>query len=239
MRSLLIASLVILSSHVSFGRNISFFAGGNTNHFYGSIKEGGGYDTGTSSHSPGLGFSSGIAVDSVDGNKLKLRASLRLDYYTGGVSATHSDKFSTTRTDFDIQKLTITGRVMPFSFYLKNGLTFNLGIQYSVLVHESFNGTYRKATTITTPPYGTGIDEYNVEDEVIDFSHQSSFGAAVRAAYEHKITSRLTLVTEYSLYASFTREFLRFPTGTKTIQNFLGIGLKRTFANKKKAQTEV
>jgi len=123
--------------------------------------------------------------------------------------------------------------VLQLSWYAvnlgKKRLKFNLGPAFSLLIDEHTEGRYKSWGFISQESNPPTFQEIDSELNEWYPSYHSKFygGINARLAYEIPLSRNFYLVPQYICYAGFANEFIEFPEITKSINNMLGIGIKR------------
>ena len=217
MRSLLLL-LAFYCTSLLHSQKMDVFVGTNYNlmfdfaekgvHYYSAFEEDFGYAV-------SLGY---------ENSRSSFRSMLRLDSYKGSFEASDGALGSGYSTETNYSKTILSLGLYPVKIKVFPRLDINLGMVFSVLLHDSLDGDY----TIWT--VGQPSKVYPLDN---DYSSDLYFGAEARFAYQFPISYNVTLIPQYMAYFGVTNEFTEFPEKVKSLRNFLGVGLSWNLSRNK------
>lgn len=215
----LLASIALLICMPIFGQNIEVFGGLNTTFYHDFEDDHGHY---RSSYNSGSGYSFGVAIDSIRFDKTRrIRLTLMYNKYSGGLTASDGGLGGGYTTQADFEKQIISLGVYPLNFRDIKGFDINIGFEVSRLIQESINGI-RKGW-LAGENYSNTIQE-----QYKQYSSTTTIALCARLAYSFKLNESILILPQYGFYYGLKGEFQEFPKGTKSIRNFIGIGVKMT-----------
>jgi len=220
---LLFLSLNIAASAQSW----EFNTGIHLNNFY-DLRNEIGYQS--VSYTPKFGYSLNVSINDIYLiDETHIRFTLELNRYGGGVKASEGGQAGHNLIDGQIEKTVLRFGFYPMNFGNKKRLNINIGPTFSLLINEKIKGTYDR-WYLAHNEYGNIIvveSSGNLSERYDSYSARYYFGMDIRVAYDIQLSENLYLVPQYSLHVGFTNEFTELPEGTKSINNMLGIGIKR------------
>lgn len=201
-----------------YGQKLEVYAGLNLNQFHDYNNNDGNF---TASFDSGLGPVIGIGIDSVRVNLLKFRFTLQYEMYTGELTAYEGGHMYYHNTTAEIKKSMLSLDIFPLSFRIIKRIDLNFGVQLSLLLSESINGTDSGWSQ------QNGSYEYDLQDVYDRYSSMFSFGLTGRIAYDFKLPNSFYISPQYSFYYGLTNEFVDFPEETKSMRHYFCIGVEK------------
>ncbi len=181
------------------------------------------------------GYDLNVGIDDVYLNRVRLRFTLGLNTYSGGLRASQiSDvPYDKYLIDGQINKTVLRLGLYPVNFRIKKRWNINIGTQFSALLHEKVEAVYDERIVSFTP----NPNEYpeveliessgNLNERHDSYNAKYYVGANIRVAYDIPISESYYLVPQYSFYTTISSEFIEFPYYVKSMQHMLGIGIKK------------
>jgi len=160
----------------------------------------------------GIGYNLNVGFDYVDKNNLEFYLTFGLKKYSGDIRASGGGLGGGYVVEGQFDKT-----VLQLSWY------------FSLLIDEHTEGRYKSWGFISQESNPPTFQEIDSELNEWYPSYHSKFygGINARLAYEIPLSRNFYLVPQYICYAGFANEFIEFPEITKSINNMLGIGIKR------------
>lgn len=217
MKSLL-TILFITITGAFYGQKLEAYAGLNLNTFHNPANNGGNYYF---NFEPALGPTLGIGIDSIKLDMLKFRFTLQYDMYGGELEAYEGGHFYSHKTVAEINKSILSMGIFPLCFRILKRIDLNFGVELSLLLAESFEGT-KSGYSFPGPDY-----EYDLQDIYDQYSKQFFCGLTGRIAYDFKLPNSYFISPQYSFYYGLTNEFTEFPEETKSIRHYFCIGIEK------------
>lgn len=216
MKKTLIA-LLFLNSLILFSQNIELIGGGSYNSFFEFHKDEGHYIT---SYQPEWGCMFKVAIDDIKFEEQGLRFTLGYVNYGGKINAYNGGLGGGSRTLADVNKSVLSLGIYPFNFKILKRIDFNLGVEVSGLLHETFSGiiyswTMGESTSIV------------LEERYEKYSTSFYIGLQARLAYDIKIVEGWAISPQYSYYLGLSKEFVKFPTAARSMRHYFCIGIQR------------
>lgn len=215
-------SLIILITFCSFNgwsQCVDFFAGWNDNHFFDFNDVGRHYN---SSYTSGEGYSFGVAIDEVELDWMIMRIAIRYNRYGGKIRVREGGLGGSFNTIASMDKSILAVGVFPINFEAINRFHFNLGMEFSRLMTETYEGIHWGSIM------GQSSWNEDLEEEYDDFSSVYIAGLTGRVSYEIQLNELWSLIPQYVFYFGLTNEFRILVEETKSLRNFVGVGVKRT-----------
>jgi len=225
MKNNLLFFLLSLSITAS-AQSLEFNFGTHLNNLYDFKEKNGPY---TSSYSPKVGYDLNVGIDDIYLNTMRLRFTLGLSIYGGGIKASQGENGGNYSMNGEIEKTVLRLGFYPVNFRIKKRLNISIGPQFSMLIHEKIKGTYDEWHV----EYNEYNNQYivessgNLNERYDSYNARYYVGANIRIAYRIPLSEDFYLVPQYALYIGISNEFVEFPNITKSINNILGIGIKR------------
>jgi len=215
-----ITIIFLLLSLCSFSQNIELIGGINRNNFYDFERNEGHYQ---SSYKSEYGYTFRIGLEDIKFDKLNLRFTLSYDKYGGKIDVSDGGNGGGYTTIANINKSIISLGVYPLNFRIKNKLDLNFGFEISRLIIDQFEGQYN----FWLMNWGSSYEKLN--EKYDRFNTRNYFGIIGRIAYDFNINENLILSPQYSYYLGLGSEFEEFPRGTKSMRQYLSVGIQRMF----------
>jgi hypothetical protein len=214
-----ISLMMTLFSIQVFSQSAELFAGSTYNVFYDTKDYGGHFQ---SNYDNGMGFSGGIALDSIMLDKLKCRFTLQFDQYKGAFAASNGGQAGGYSTDAHVSKSMVSLGIFPLTFDIRKRIHLGFGVLVSKTINESIKGTtyswlLNKESTIF------------IQDTYDRYSASVTVGFQGRVAYDIPLTSVIFLTPQYIFHYGLTKEFDYFPTETRSKRHYFCIGLNKHF----------
>lgn len=194
------------------------FAGPLSNHFY---------SWGTDSphhqakYQSGQGFLAGIGVDSIRLDWMSLRLTLQLEHYNGEVKVYDGGQGGGNLIEASVSKSLLALGVFPINFHLFRKMEINLGMNFSALMAESFDGTIS----------GWRMNEEGYNEELHSrlsrFSCRAYLGLAGNVSYDFPLSESMVIAPQINYYFPLTSEFQRYIPETKSMRLAGCIGIKK------------
>ena len=217
MKSLL--TILFITLTVAFyGQKLEAYAGLNLNQFHDYNNNGGNYST---SFKSGLGPVVGIGIDSVRLDLLKFRFTLQYEMVTGELAAYEGGHMYSHATNAEIKKSILSLGIFPICLRIIKRIDINFGVQLSLLLSESFEGTESGWS------WENGSYENDLQDVYDRYSSVFSCGLTGRIAYDFKLPASYYISPQYSFYYGLTNEFVDFPEETKSMRHYFCIGVEK------------
>lgn len=213
----IIALLLSIIAGYSYSQNLEISGGPNFNMFFDHRDEGHYY----SDYTPAIGYTFAIGIDSLTIYGIrKQRITLQFDSYSGDLNVGDGGLGGGYSTQASIDKSVLSLAVFPINLTILNNLEFNVGAVLSILMKESFKGTVYGWSVIS------GGSHQDIKDRYDEFNSKANFGFQGRIAYDLKIKRNIWLTPQYQCYIGVTKEFIGFPEKTKSLRNYLSLGVK-------------
>ena len=223
MKKLILGILLSFCISSLIGQSLEFFGGTSINTFYDFQKNDGHFN---SNYEPGWGYTLGIAFDYKGLPELyPLRFVLRFDHYSGKLYTRNGGLGGSSSTNANIEKSCIDFGIYPVIIKINKNLKINIGGEFSFLISEKKSGN---RFWHVGPDYG----ENNLEDEPENLSSDFNFGIVVLITYRTKISEGWYIVPQYQFYWGLTNEFTHIQADTKSIRNYLLIGISKDLRRK-------
>lgn len=218
--------LFLLNNLLLLSQNFEIIGGLNRNTYYTAGKNVAYY---SSSYESDLGYVMRVGVEDIHINWLKLKFTLSLENYQGELKVTAGGMAGECTTDAEVSKSILSLGFFPVNFKILKRLDFNLGIEYSRLLREDFNGTKSCWAIVDTRPTELIFASWDsdLNDEYEEYSAKTYFGLRGRIAYDINISKKLAISPQYSYYLGITHEFDEFPELAKSMRHYFCIGLQR------------
>lgn len=211
--------LFILFIHTNLpGQNLSFFAGlnGTILHDYQSFE--GHYN---SSYQPGLGYSLGVGIDSIDWFWWNIPFNIKFERYGALLYASAGGLGGGYWVDGRVDKSILTLGIYPFNFRIKPNFKLSIGTEMSYLLAEQSQGKYGSWIGGQTPQAGALKEKYP------RYSRQTYLGLGANLSYDWPISPSLVLAPYYTYYFGLSNEFREFPNITKAMRHTFGVALRK------------
>jgi len=213
----LLTSIALLLCMPIYGQDIEVFGGLNTTFYHDNEDDSGHY---RSSYNSGSGYSFGVAIDSIRFDKTRhIRLTLMYNKYSGGLTVSDGGLGGGYTTQADFEKQIISLGVYPLNLRDIKGFDINIGFEVSRLIQESINGI-RKG-------WFAGENYSHILQDK-QYSSTSTIALCARLAYSFKLNESILILPQYGFYYGLKGEFQEFQKGTKSIRNFIGVGMKMT-----------
>lgn len=173
-----------------FSQNLEIIGGLNYNRFFEFHKDDGHYIT---SYKPEWGYMFKVAIDDVRFEEQNLRFTLGYMNYSGEINAYNGGLGGGSRTLADVNKSMLSLGIYPFNFKILKRIDFNLGVEMSGLIHESFSGNIYSWTMGES-------SEIDLEECYDKYSASFFIGLQARLAYAIKIAEGWAISPQYSYY---------------------------------------
>lgn len=199
-------------------QNLSFFAGlnGTVLHDYHSSQ--GHYN---SSYQPGLGYSIGVGVDSIDWFWWNIPFNIKFEHYSAQLFASDGSLGGNYWVDGRVGKSILTLGVYPLNFRIKRNFKWSIGTELSYLLNEQLQGKYGSSILGQTP------QETTLEEKYPHYSRKIYLGLGTNLSYDWPISPSLILTPYYAYYFGLTNEFREFPNITKAMRHTVGLALRK------------
>lgn len=122
----------------------------------------------------------------------------------------------------EIHKSVLSLGIFPFNFKILKRIDFNLGVEVSGLLNETYKGT-SGGWQMGQP---SSNDELNEKYDRI--SSRMYIGLRGRLAYDIKIAEGWAISPQYSYYLGLSKEFIGFPEVTRSMRHYFCIGIQRS-----------
>lgn len=219
MRGILFIA-IILQADILFGQRIELFIGANKNTFYGKN------ETNTASYKSASGFSAGIGLDSIVFGKLKTRLTLQFDSYSGSLETYRGGTSGGESINAKVKKSVIGFCFFPLNIRIKNRIDFNCGFQISALIFETFSGVIQGFD-----PYRPYY-HYDLNEKYNRVSSRTYFGIRTRLAYDIYLSNLIAISPQYIFHLGITPEFTNLPQATKSIRQYMCLGIRKKINRK-------
>jgi len=207
--SIYISNLYSQSVELAAGLDMNkFYQLGNNNYHY------------TSTYSMGSGYVIRGAYNFSEHYKVPIRLTIAYDKYQGDFLARNSGLGGGYLLDARINKSVLMFGLAANVLKPTNNLNLSFGVNFSVLLTESFDGT----------GHSWRIDSSWTEDvseKYNDFNSSSYFGLNATISYDFHITDEISIFPQYTFYLGLTKEFTKFPEFTKSIRQYFCVGIKK------------
>ena len=200
------------------GQNLSFFTGlnGTILHDYHSF--GGHYH---SSYQPGLGYSLGIGVDSIDWFWWNIPFKLKFERYGAHLLASGGGLGGGYWVDARVDKSILTLGIYPLNFHIKPNFKLSIGTEMSYLLAEQLQGKYGSWIL------GQTTKETALMEKYPHYSRRIYLGFGANLSYDWPISPSLVVAPYYTYYFGLSNEFREFPNITKAMRHTVGVALKK------------
>lgn len=215
---LILLILSCINCTILFGQNIEFYGGVNNNVFHDNLQDVGHFQ---STYKSGSGYSFGIAIDNIKIDSTIFRFTLQFDKYKGSIDVSDGGLAGGVMTKAEIDKSIISLGLFPINLQILKRIDLNFGFEVSRLISESYKGT-NSGWSMKQHSWS-----YNLQERYNRFSTLIYFGLCVRLAYDLHIKESIIISPQYLFYYGISNEFIEFPEGTKSMRNFLGIGIEK------------
>ncbi len=215
-------ALLFLNSLVLFSQNLEVIGGVNYNRFFNFKEETPHF---SSTYNTDLGYVIKFAIDDIKFEGQKLRFTLGYEKYGGEVQVNDGGLGGGYGVNTEINKSVLSLGIYPFNFKILKRIDFNLGIEVSGLLNETYKGT--------SGGWQAGEPNVNIDlNEKYDrFSSWMYIGISARIAYDIKIAENWAISPQYSYYLGLSNEFIEFPEFTKSMRHYFCIGIQKTLAS--------
>lgn len=206
-----------LGSHL-YGQNLSLFAGliGTALHDYHSFE--GHYN---SSYQPGLGYSLGGGVDSIDWFWWNIPFNIKFERYGAQLYASDGGLGGNYWVDSRVDKSILTLGIYPLNFRIKPNFKLSLGTEMSYLLAEQLQGKYGSWILGQTPQTGALAEKYP------RYSRKIYLGLGANLSYDWPLSPSLVVSPYCTYYFGLSNEFREFPNITKAMRVTLGVALRK------------
>jgi len=208
---------ICLTNLTLFSQDIELVGGINKNNFFDFNTDEGHYK---SSYTSGLGYSVGIGIEDIKLDSLKLRFTLSLDKYSGQLNVSDGGLGGGNTTKAEIDKSVISLGFFPLNLKIMNRIDLNFGFEFSRLIHEFIKGT-ASGWSISNPSWS-----YDLSEKYTRYSSLTNFGLKGRIAYDISLSDILVISPQYSFYYGLLNEFDEFPKETKSMRQYICIGVQ-------------
>ena len=211
--------LFILFIHTNLlGQNFSFFAGlnGTVLHDYNYFQ--GHYN---SSYQPGLGYSLGVGLDSIDWFWWNIPFNVKFERYGAQLLASDGGLGGGYWVDARVDKSILTLGIYPLNFRIKPNFKLSIGTEMSYLLSEQLQGKYGNWILGQTPKEG------NLKEKYPRYSRKIYLGLGANLSYNWPISPSLVLAPYYTYYFGLSNEFREFPNTTKAMRHTVGVALRK------------
>jgi len=207
--SLYVGSLYSQSLELAGGLDINtFYQVGNNGYHY------------SSTYSMGSGYVIRGAYNFSERHKVPIRLTIAYDKYQGDLSAHNTGLGGGYILDARINKSVLMFGLAANVLKPTNNLNLSFGVDFSVLLTESFVGTGH--TWFADSSWTSDVsEEYN------DYNSSSYFGLNATISYDFPITDDISIFPQYTFYLGLTKEFTKFPDFTRSIRQYFCIGIKK------------
>ena len=202
-----------------FSQNLEIIGGINKNIFF-DFQEDDGHSRST--YNSQLGYEIHAAIEDVKIGEGKWKFTLGFENYGGEINAIDGSLGGSYATNAKIDKSIITVGVYPFNFKIIDRIILNFGFEIGGLVHENVTGTTSRRG-LHQPAY-----TYDLNGRTPNYNAPIYLGLRGRIAYDFNISDKMAISPQYSYYFGVSPEFKEFPSYTKSMRHFLGIGIKRS-----------
>lgn len=169
----------------------------------------------------GHGYAFGVSVDDFQLWKIKHRLTLRYEQFNGDISASDIGLGGGQTTEAEFDKTLLSLGVYPVRVKFLGAGEANLGVQYSRLLAETFEGRTQEVL------HNKFNRETDLQDRYSSFNSESNWGLNLRVAYQFKLSSDWTLIPQYEFHYGFKDDFKHHPGKIKSMRHFVGVGLKK------------
>ena len=199
------------------GQNLSFFAGINETvlNDYHSFE--GHY---RSSYHPGLGYSLGVSIDSIDWFWWNIPFNIKFERYGAQLYASGGGLGGGYWVDARVNKSILTLGIYPLSFRIKPNFKLSLGTEISYLLADQLQGKYSSWIGGQTPLAGALKEKYP------RYSRKTYLGLGANLSYDWSISPSLVVAPYYTYYFGLSNEFREFPNITKAMRHTVGVALR-------------
>lgn len=211
-----IATAIILLTSISlFSQSIEIIGGMNSANFY-DFK---GNEQSISSEYYGQrAYAIGLGYETKKLSRNTIRFTLCYDKYGGRLKASDIDYWSGQDANVMIDKSVIALGVFPLNLLLFNTLIINVGMEVSSLLYSYSHGNMREWDR------SGNASIYDLKD--IQYNASAYYGIRGRLTYDIPISKGFAIMPQYSFYLGLSNEFVSFPSFTKSLRHFVGIGVK-------------
>jgi len=207
---------ILLTATTLFSQNLELIGGINKNRFFDLEKETG-Y---TSDYFIDYGYMLKVGIDEIKTEYFPIGFTLGFEKYGGEFNALEASSGGGYRTIAMIDKSVFSVGFYPMCFRIIKRIDLNIGAEYSLLMSESYSGTYSS--------WKMGqITDYDLKLRYNNFSRNSYLGLLGRIAYDINLSDKLVLSPQYSCYFGLSGEFIEFPMDTRSLRHQLCIGIQR------------
>jgi hypothetical protein len=212
--SLYVGSLYSQSLELAAGVDINtFYQVGNNSYHY------------TSTYTMGPGFVVRGAYNISERHKIPIRLTIAYDKYQGDLSAQNSGLGGGYYLDAQIDKSVLMFGVSANVLKPTNNLNLSFGLDFSVLLAESVDGTERFWSQDSTWTR-------DMTESYKDYNSSSYFGLNATISYDFHITDEISIFPQYTFYLGLSKELTKFPDFTKSIRQYFCIGIKKKIVRK-------
>lgn len=169
----------------------------------------------------GQGFMAGVGIDSLRLDWMKLRLTLQLEKYNGDLWVYDGGQGGGDLIDASVNKSILSLGLFPINFHPVKRMDVNLGVEFSALIDESFNGT--------KSGWRFNEDGYNedLHNHLSRFSCRGYFGVAGNVCYNFPLYESLMIAPQINYYYPLTSEFQKYIPDTKSMRLAFCIGIKK------------
>lgn len=199
------------------GQYAEFFTGGNVNRFYISN------DSENYSSIAALGYSVGFAIGGLKPFYFPIRIGVHYDKYSGAVSVAYRGGGGSASSNVNTVKSTISFALYPIDITVYDKVRVSLGAKYSLLVNESFTGS-EQGWSMPNNSWS-----FNLQDKYKRFNSKNTTGLILRTSYEIELNKSISISPQYSAYLGVSEEFKGLFASTKSLRNFVGVGIVKKF----------
>ena len=216
----------ILSSSLSIGaQQIEFFGGPNHNRFFDLQSANSIFHT---DYEAGGNISFGLALNQITIDKTKINARLSFENFHGKLNLHYGNDLKS-MTNANVEKSIISLALYPLNKTLFERLNLSLGLVLSRLFGEKYSG---QEILETFNPNAPMIDE--IDEKYSRYSTKFYLGYRALISYDIPINDTYFITPQYVFHFGQTLEFINFPITTKSIRQFVGIGIKKNLKGREK-----
>ncbi len=210
--------LFILFSHTNLhGQKLSFLGSFNNTIYHDYQSNTGHY---RSSYVPGLGYSVGIQLDSIQSYWWNIPVTLQFERYGASLGAQGGGLAGGYDVEAAVDKSVISLGIIPLNFSIKSKLKLSFGLNLSLLLDERVKGTYQY-WRLGQPSINTNVKNYYAR-----YSRTNYVGIMGGVTYDLFFTKSLVFSPQYRYYFGLSNEFQGFPYTTKAMRHEIGIWLR-------------
>lgn len=200
-----------------FSQHLSFFGRFNNTIYHDYQSNSGHY---RSSYMPGLGYSVGIQLDSIQSHWWNIPVSLQFERYGASLVAQDGGLSGGYDVEATVDKSVISLGIIPLNFSIKSKLKLSFGLNLSLLLDERVKGTYHY-WRLGQPTINTTVKRHYAR-----YSRTNYLGMMGGVTYDLLFTKSLVFSPQYRYYFGLSNEFQGFPYATKAMRHEIGVVLK-------------